>query len=150
MMSTARKHGIPIKCGAEELVAFLKSRDIRIAIATSTDREKALLCLGRFAAKFDVIVTGDQVTHGKPSPEIFLLAARRLNIPPQACLVLEDAEAGVYAASAANMPVIVVPDLKPCTEEMRAHVARICSSLSQVTELISSIEDEPVTTRDRF
>ena len=57
---------------------------------------------------FPVVVTPEDVTHGKPSPEMFLLAARRMGVPPEQCLVFEDAEPGFQAAVAAGMKYVVV------------------------------------------
>ena len=137
-----QKYGVPLKPGAEELLDFLRSCHIPAAVATSTHREEALLGLGDLASLFDVIVTGDEVSNGKPNPEIFLLAAQRLNTAPTSCLVLEDAEAGVRAANAASMPVIIVPDLKPCTEEIATYVTCICSSLFEVKAFLSRAFEE--------
>lgn len=139
-------HGIPLKHGAHDLIGHLQNCNIPRAIATSTHREPALLCLDRFVENFDIIVTGDEVAKGKPDPEIFLLAARRLNIPPQECLVLEDAEAGVRAACAAGMSVIMVPDLKPCAGELADLVTHVCSSLLEVKALLCNIDSLAVET----
>jgi HAD superfamily hydrolase (TIGR01509 family) len=102
------------KGGVEELLSLLDWRQVPKAVATSTNRDKAA---GRLSAaglvnRFDVLATGDEVVNGKPSPELFLLAAQRLNIAPSRCLVLEDAEPGVIAAHRAEMQVYMVPDLK--------------------------------------
>lgn len=95
----------------------------------------ALLSLGTLANGFDVIVTGDEVLYGKPAPDIFLLAAQRLQISPQYCLVLEDSEVGVQAAHAAEMTAIMIPDLK----QPAAQLTRLCSSLHEVKELLMSL-----------
>lgn len=101
--------------GAERLLRHLKSKQIPICLATSshsrhydmkTTNHKQLFSL------FDHVVTGDQVSRGKPQPDIFLKAAG-LFVPtpsPESCLVFEDAPTGVAAAKAANMSVVMVPD----------------------------------------
>jgi HAD superfamily hydrolase (TIGR01509 family) len=100
------------KHGLDELIDFLDSRHIPKAIATSAEREIALqmLATSGLLARFDVVTTADEVAHGKPSPDIFHLAAHRLGIGNSVCLVLEDAEPGVIAAHRAGMNVYVVPD----------------------------------------
>jgi beta-phosphoglucomutase-like phosphatase (HAD superfamily) len=62
---------------------------------------------------FQAIVTGEDVTHGKPNPEVFLLAARKLGVAPGRCVVLEDAHVGIQAARAAGMKVIGVATTHP-------------------------------------
>jgi HAD superfamily hydrolase (TIGR01509 family) len=98
--------------GARDLVAWLVAHDVPRALATSGLEDYARACLDAvgLAQRFDVWVTGDQAPHGKPAPDIFLLAALRLGIAPERCLVLEDAPHGVAAALAAAMPVIAVPN----------------------------------------
>jgi len=61
--------------------------------------------------KFDVVCTGDEVTNGKPAPDIFLLAAKRLGADPATCLVVEDTPLGVQAAKAAGMLAVAVPSV---------------------------------------
>lgn len=98
--------------GAVELVAWLVARQVPYALATSGLGEYAAACLTAvgFGDRFPIRVSGEQVAHGKPAPDIFLEAARRLNLAPAQCLVLEDAPHGVAAAVAAQMPVIAVPN----------------------------------------
>lgn len=62
------------------------------------------------AGRFESIVSGDAVANGKPAPDVFLRAAQRLNVPPSACLALEDAPNGIAAAKAAGMACIAVPN----------------------------------------
>lgn len=134
-----RKFGAPQKAGLDELLNQLEEDGLPKAVATSSTRPDALLCLGRLAGRFDAIVTGDEVTRGKPAPDIFLLAAQRLALSPQHCLALEDSEAGALAALAAGMTVIIVPDLKQPSGEVAAQ-HRVCSSLHEVRELFHRAE----------
>ena len=91
--------------GAVAFVRGVRARGLRTAVATSADRVKMegnLREIRLAAGDFDAIVTGDDVARKKPDPEIFLLAARRLDLPPAACLVIEDAPNGIAAAKAAG------------------------------------------------
>jgi beta-phosphoglucomutase-like phosphatase (HAD superfamily) len=77
------------------------------------------------APYFDAIVTGDDVVHPKPAPDIFLEAARRLGVEPSGCVVLEDSLAGATAGHAAAMAVIAVPEHEtPGIERVATHVVR--------------------------
>ncbi len=101
--------------GAERLIRLLHQNRIPIAVATSSDKELFALKITRhrsWFSLFNVIVTGDdtEVKQGKPAPDIFLVAARRLAATPAQTLVFEDAPSGLAAGLAAGMRVIAVPD----------------------------------------
>lgn len=100
--------------GAAALIAFGREAGLRMALATSSLRSHADLSLAEtaLAGLFDAEATGDEVEHGKPAPDIFLLAAERLNVSPTNCVVLEDAPAGLAAAAAAGMGAIWIPNVK--------------------------------------
>ena len=102
------------KPGAIELVKHLHQHRIPQAVATSSTRSLFNIKVQHHAwfDQFDQIVTGDdpEVKQGKPAPDIFLTAARRLEVKPARCLVFEDAPSGMNAARAANMSVVVVPE----------------------------------------
>ncbi|MDN3616047.1 MAG: HAD family hydrolase [Vibrio gallaecicus] len=114
------KHqAIPVKEGVIELLEWLKSKNIPIAVATSTqlDLAEVKLKLAGLDSYFTSLSTGCEVTHGKPHPEIYLLAAERLGVAPEKCLAFEDSNNGTRAAVAANMMTFQVPDLvEPCDE----------------------------------
>jgi beta-phosphoglucomutase family hydrolase len=82
-----------------------------VAIASGGDRKvvTSTLAHANLTALFPVVVTADDVIHGKPSPDMFLLAAKRMGVEPTKCLVFEDAEPGIQAARAAGMDVVRVP-----------------------------------------
>lgn len=96
---------IPVFEGVRELLSALKNRGLKIGIATSASKERAQMIFSKTGLKkeVDVIVTGDDIRHGKPNPEIFLLAAERLQVRPEAVIVIEDTAAGVEAAKTAGM-----------------------------------------------
>ena len=91
--------------GAVKFIASCRARGLKLAVATSADEMKfngMLPELGLTPQLFDAIVTGSDVTHKKPHPEIFLTAAKLLGLPAEECLVVEDASSGVQAAKAAG------------------------------------------------
>jgi len=94
--------------GVKELIRDIRSQGIKVALASSSKNADTVLNLLNIGSLFDAIVDGTMITHTKPDPEIFLLAAKKLSIPPPQCLVFEDAEAGVEAAIAAGMKCIGV------------------------------------------
>jgi len=107
------REGLALKPGLTELLDWLDDHAIRRAVATSTRRERARTKLARTALlpRFHDLVGGDEVARGKPAPDIYAEAARRLGASAGECLVLEDSEPGVRAALAAGMMPIMVPDL---------------------------------------
>jgi HAD superfamily hydrolase (TIGR01509 family) len=104
--------GVPRKPGLVELLEMLRARGVPRAVATSTARELARhkLAQAGVLSYFEIVVGGDEVTHGKPAPDIFLRAADRMGERPPDCAVLEDSAPGIQAASAAGMVPILVPD----------------------------------------
>jgi HAD superfamily hydrolase (TIGR01509 family) len=98
--------------GAASLLTFARSKGLALGLATSSLRTHADLSLAEtsLAGLFDAEATGDEVAHGKPAPDIFLLVAERLGVPAAASVVFEDAPAGVAAANAAGMRCVCVPN----------------------------------------
>jgi len=132
--------GIPLKPGLMELLDHLAVRNFPVAIATSSHQEYAASSLR--AAKLDVrrfahIVSGDQVENGKPAPDIYLEAARRLGVNPAHSLAIEDSDAGILSASAAGMIPVMVPDIKPPSASAREAAFRVVTSLHDVVALLA-------------
>lgn len=98
----------PVMPGGRPLLASLRSSGWSLAVGSSAPPENVRLAVrGLEAAElFHAIVTGDDVRHGKPDPEVFLLAAGRLGVEPRRCVVVEDAPAGIEAARRAGMASI--------------------------------------------
>ena len=130
--------GLPLKPGVFELLGVLQGRGLPCAVVTSTRRERALFKLERcgLLAHFRDVVTGSDVEHPKPAPDIYRLAAQRLGVDPARCVVLEDSAPGVRAALAAGMTPIQVPDLVPPDDGVRALGHRIVESLRHARVLI--------------
>ena len=127
-----------VKPGAAELLRHLEAEAVPRAVATSSAREKALrhLRAAGIADRFDAIVTRDDVSRGKPHPDLYLHAARALRVEAARCLAIEDSYNGVRAAYAAGMSVIMVPDLLPATDEMRRTCHAILPDLHEVVPLL--------------
>jgi HAD superfamily hydrolase (TIGR01509 family) len=89
-------------------VKELHARGVPVAVASSSLRERLDRTLARAGLAFDVSVAGDEVEHGKPAPDMFLLAAHRLGVTPQRCVAVEDSPPGVAAAHAAGMRTLGV------------------------------------------
>jgi len=104
VLSKYRERSEPLP-GALSLVTALRMSGTRLGVASSSIREWVEACLGRIGlgGAFDALVTGDEVEHGKPDPEIYLRAAEKLGVEPSACLAFEDAPAGIEAARRAGM-----------------------------------------------
>lgn len=96
--------------GLHELIEVLRAENIAIALATSAPKANVVHTLAELelAAEFPVIVRGDEVGRGKPAPDVFIEAARRLGVDPRDCLVFEDAPMGIEAAHAAGMRVVAL------------------------------------------
>lgn len=131
---------IPTKAGAGELLSFLRSHRLPFALATSTGRELTLSQLRAtgLIGHFATMATGDEVAHGKPSPDIYLLAAARLGVDPSVCLALEDSPPGVEAAHRAGMRVLMVPDLIHPDPRTAGLTERVCGDLLEVRSFLQT------------
>ena len=132
LLTARREQGsFALKAGVSSLLARLAALNIPCAVASSTRRaevERRLESAG-LTAYFQALVGGDEVEHGKPAPDIFLLAARRLGVEPARCVVFEDMEHGARGAIAAGMQAVLVPDLKQPEADARALCLSVLTSL---------------------
>jgi len=94
--------------GVKELILAMKAKGLKIALASSSKNAPRVIELLKIGDMFDAMVDGTMITKTKPDPEIFLLAASKLDVPASECLVFEDAEAGVEAAIAGGMKCVGV------------------------------------------
>ncbi len=131
-------HGVEIKLGIHELLAFLREKSIRTAIATSSplDRTKKYLAQVGLVNEFDELVSGHMVEKGKPEPDIYLYAASKLELTPEECLVLEDSPTGIKAAFSAGCIPVMIPDQDEPDEELRMLLYAVAENLIAVMELI--------------
>lgn len=128
--------GIPVKAGATELLEEALRNEIPCAVATSSSlnsaREK--LTAANLRDFFQVLSTGDQVSQGKPHPEIFLKAADKLSLPPTECWAAEDSLVGVESAARAGTTTWMVVDRVQPTERARSLAWRVVGSLLHVRD----------------
>jgi HAD superfamily hydrolase (TIGR01509 family) len=130
--------GLPLKRGAIALLDALDAARLPKAIVTSSSRRTAdrHLAAAGIGDRFDAILTRDDVERGKPSPDLYLLAAARMGAPPQACLAIEDSNPGVAAAHAAGAITIMVPDIVQPTDESRQRCRAVLPDLDAVLAML--------------
>lgn len=138
VMDYFKENGIPIKKGLFELLEVLKQKDYRLCVATSTRKETARKTLetAGILQYFEDLVGGDDIIHGKPFPDIFLEAAKRIDANPKNCIVFEDSINGIKAAYSAGMKPIMIPDLVRPTDEILPMIYRLFDSLDKAIPLI--------------
>ena len=131
-MTAALERGVPLKPGVHTILEGLRKRGFRVAVASSSNMARVQQCLrgADILRYFDVVVSGAELEHGKPAPDIFLLAAEQLGLDARDCYVFEDSYNGIRAGYAAGCRSVMVPDLMPPTEEMRALSWRIFPDLA--------------------
>lgn len=118
--------------GVAELLPALHTAGFHLAIGTSTPRANVNLILSELHLLyyFPIIVSAEDVTRGKPDPQVFLLAAKGLLVPPAQCVVVEDAVAGVQAALAGGMRALAVTTNHP--RAALSHATRVVESLAEI------------------
>lgn len=130
--------GLPLKPGVMELLDAIDANGLQKALVTAAARGTAArhLELAGIAHRFDAILTRDDVIRSKPSPDLYLLAAKRLGLSPQTCVAVEDSNPGVAAAHAAGAITLMVPDILPPTAESRDRCAAVLPDLAAVLALL--------------
>jgi len=138
--------GHALKDGVLDLLKYLGQRSVPCAVATSTVLQKAVARLGQanILRYIRDVSGGDEVTKGKPEPDLYLLAAKKLGAAPARCLVFEDSAPGARAANKAGMRVIVIPDLMEPPADVRSFSLGIFASLgharSEIERWLESAE----------
>lgn len=134
------EHGVPVKPGLCELLAYLRTHGIMRAVATASSRKwtQSNVKDAGIDRCFDAYIYGDMVTEAKPDPAIFLLAAAKLGIEPGECLVLEDSFNGIRAAAAGGFLPVMVPDQDEPDAELSLLLAARCDTLYDVIRLFEN------------
>lgn len=122
----------------EELLKYLRENNYKIAVASSSDTAdiKNNLEKTKLEKYIDEIASGAEVENGKPAPDVFLLAAERLDVDPKDCLILEDSKAGIKAGKASGAMVFMVPDMYTVDKECEDTADRILTNLGEVIEIL--------------
>lgn len=129
-LAAGRLQALP---GVVPLLESLHAAGFRIALGSSTPWSNIRVVLKAIGVEqwFDAIVSGDDVTHGKPHPEVFLKAAEKIGVPPECCVVIEDAMVGIQAAKAAGMGCLAVATTHP--REKLSEADRVVDTLAGLT-----------------
>jgi HAD superfamily hydrolase (TIGR01509 family) len=129
------KRELPMLPGATEAVRRIAAR-WPVGLASSANREviDAVLAASGLADTFETTVSGDEVAHGKPAPDIYLEAARRLGVNPRRAAAVEDSTNGLRSAAAAGMLVVALPNREfPPADDALALASLVLGSLDELT-----------------
>ena len=133
--------GVPVKKGLVELLHYLKDNNYKTIVATSSNRDRVdkILAQAKITEFFDDSICGDEVTKGKPNPEVFLKSCQKLGVNVDEAIVLEDSEAGIQASYDANIKVICIPDMKYPEKQFEEKTFKILKDLTEVTAYLKSL-----------
>lgn len=133
---------VPKMPGVDAILAYFHEQGVKLGVASSSPHAQIETYLQRaeIFSYFTACVSGEEVLHGKPAPDIFLETARRLGCAPQDCYVFEDGVQGARAGIAAGCATIMIPDLIQPTDDLRANCLWIGSSLTEARQWIAQRE----------
>ena len=136
----ARNHAFPLKHGALELIKHYRDNKVICSVASSSPMHHITHRLGHVGVldHFDHLTSGQEVANGKPHPDIYLLAIKKLGLSVEQCIAFEDSEPGARAAIAAGLKVVVVPDLKQLSPFVVQNSHRVLTSLNDWLDLAAS------------
>lgn len=133
-----KTHGLPVKEGVFEILTFLKQNKYKIGLASSSRYQSVCGHMERLQLKdyFEIMIGGDMVEHSKPLPDIYLKACEAIGVKPDKCMAIEDSPNGIRSAYAANMNVVMVPDMIASTPEIRDMLFGEFKSLLEVRDYL--------------
>lgn len=131
-------NGVPVKAGLLVLLKYLKESNVKMAVATSSNRRVAEKYLKHAMVYdfFDALCFGDEVKNGKPAPDIFLKAAEKLALKPEECVVFEDSPHGIKAAYGAKTKIVGVQDMTEFDESVLKMLDYDCKTLGDAIPLL--------------
>lgn len=138
------KNGIELKPYAEYILNWLKEKGLKTALATATPPERAkryLTSVGLYDF-FDEVVTASMVKRGKPAPDIYEFACKKLGLSPGDCIAVEDSPNGAVSAADAGCVTVIVPDMDEPDDELKNKVFKVLDNLKMLSLLIENINGE--------
>lgn len=131
---------LSLKKGAEELLKYLKHRNIKMAVASGSPVDKVRKHLSRVGVidYFEAFAGSRDVKNGKPAPDVFLLAAKRLGAKSEDCFVIEDSDNGIRAGYAAGMKCIGIPDVVEFSYEIKKLMSAEFKALDEVIDFFEN------------
>ena len=133
--------GVPVKTDLKSLLEYLKINNYKTIVATSSNRDRVdtILAQAQITDYFDDSICGDEVTKGKPNPEVFLKSCQKLGVSVDEAIVLEDSEAGIQASYDAGIKVICIPDMKYPEKQYEEKTFKIFKDLNDVTNYLKNL-----------
>ncbi|MGN0435458.1 MAG: HAD family hydrolase [Wujia sp.] len=133
-----KNYGVELKPGVKEILKYLSEKGIRIGLATSTIRDRAIKYLTDhdIYKYFDKLIFGDMVEHGKPAPDIYLKACQELKVEPDEAIAVEDSINGIISAGKAGLYPVMVIDLIQPGDEIKPYVKQVYDEVLSLKELI--------------
>lgn len=137
-MQMKLKENVPKKLGVDKILQYFRKNKVHLAVASSSSKQQieSNLRIAGIRFYFEEVVSGTEVEHGKPAPDIFLLAANKIKCRPEECYVFEDSTNGVRAGYAAGCKTIMIPDIILPTKE----VCNLCYGVYDT--LIDAVNEE--------
>ena len=135
------EHGVPVKTGFIRLSDYLRQQNIKTAAVTSSTCLEAQHNFhgAGIEDRFDLIIGGDSVTTGKPSPEPYQKAAEALGFPPSECIAVEDSANGIRSAHAAGIKCVYIKDIADIAEDAKALASYEAKTLDELIKIIGDI-----------
>ncbi len=129
----------PLKIGAQQLLEHYREKNIICSVASSSSKQHIAHRLSQvgLSGYFQQITSGQEVALGKPKPDIYLLALKKLGLTAEECIAFEDSEMGARSAIAAGLKVVVVPDLQQPSDFVTQHSHRVVGSLTHYLNLLN-------------
>lgn len=136
-----KRDGVNVKEGLKELLEYCRSKQLKLAVASASSYDRIINILTSIdiLSFFDMVVSGDMITHQKPDPEIYNLATNKLGLNHNDCLVIEDSRVGIASASAANTIAVLVPDVEEPDEIMLNQCTYCVPTLKDVIGIIDAL-----------
>ena len=139
LVEACRERGLELMTGVEEILNFFRDAGVKMAVASAAPVTviEENLTRKNLRGYFDALVGGNLVEHGKPAPDIFLLAAKKLNLAAEDCYIFEDSFNGIRAAHASGGVTIMIPDTMQPTDEIKNLCAGVFDNLLEARRIIS-------------